>query len=136
LVILRAKQLKDHSGDDHTTPSSSALPMSRRRSPSARTGRVASVRVESQLAVTITGGAIAGVKAWLGVVASSLNSVRAELESGALVRILSDWDFGSPEVNALFASGNIIKPAARAFTDSSSGSFDADFTEHSWRLWI
>jgi hypothetical protein len=39
------------------------------------------------------------------------------LESGALVRILSDWDFGSMEVNALFVSGKIIKPAARAFTD-------------------
>ncbi|CAN7755447.1 LysR family transcriptional regulator [Rhizobium sp. LjRoot258] len=80
-------------------------------------GRVASVRVESQLAVTITEGATAGAKAGLGIVASSLHSVRNELECGALVRILSDWDFGSMEVNALFVSGKTIKPAARAFTD-------------------
>lgn len=80
-------------------------------------GRVASVRVQSQSAVTITEGAIAGAKAGLGIVASSLISAKAELESGALVRILSDWDFGSMEVNALFVSGKIIKPAARAFTD-------------------
>ncbi len=80
-------------------------------------GRVASVRVESRLAVTITEGAITGAKAGLGIVSSSLHSVKAELESGALVRILSDWDFGSMEVNALFVSGKTIKPAARAFTD-------------------
>ncbi|MBP1888299.1 LysR family transcriptional regulator [Sinorhizobium mexicanum] len=80
-------------------------------------GRVASVRVESQLSVTINEGAIAGAKAGLGIAALSLNSVRAELESGALVRILSDWDFGSMEVNAVFVSGKTIKPAARAFTD-------------------
>ena len=80
-------------------------------------GRVASVRVQSQLAVTITEGAIVGAKAGLGIVASSLISAKAELESGALVRILSDWDFGSVEVNALFVSGKTIKPAARAFTD-------------------
>lgn len=80
-------------------------------------GRVASVRVQSQLAVTITEGAIAGAKAGLGIVASSLISAKAELESGTLVRILSDWDFGSMEVNALFVAGKIIKPAARAFTD-------------------
>ncbi|MGY3618217.1 LysR family transcriptional regulator [Bradyrhizobium sp. USDA 10063] len=80
-------------------------------------GRVASVRVQSQLAVTITEGAIAAAKAGLGIVASSLISAKAELESGALVRILSEWDFGSMEVNALFVSGKTIKPAARAFTD-------------------
>jgi DNA-binding transcriptional LysR family regulator len=80
-------------------------------------GRVASVRVQSQLAVTITEGAIAGAKAGLSIVASSLISAKAELESGALVRILSDWDFGSMEVNALFVIGKTIKPAARALTD-------------------
>jgi DNA-binding transcriptional LysR family regulator len=80
-------------------------------------GRVASVRVQSQLAVTIVEGAIAAAKAGLGIVASSLLGVKAELESGALVRVMSDWDFGSMEVNALFVTGKIIKPAARAFTD-------------------
>jgi DNA-binding transcriptional LysR family regulator len=80
-------------------------------------GRVVSVRVHSQLAVTITEGAIAGAKAGLGIAASSLISAEAELESGALVRILSDWDFGSMEVHALFVSGKTIKPAARAFMD-------------------
>lgn len=58
--------------------------------------------MQSQLAVTITEGAIAGAKAGLGIVASSLISAKDKLESGALVCILSDWDFRSLEVNALF----------------------------------
>ncbi|WP_262271496.1 LysR family transcriptional regulator [Microvirga yunnanensis] len=80
-------------------------------------GRVASVRVQSRLVVTIIEGAIASAKAGLGIVAVSLQSAKAELESGELIRILADWDFGSLEVNALFVAGRIIKPAARAFTD-------------------
>ena len=80
-------------------------------------GRVASVRVDSQLAITINEGATASAVAGLGIAASSENSARAELEAGTLVRVLPDWDFGSMEVNALFVSGKSIKPAARAFTD-------------------
>jgi DNA-binding transcriptional LysR family regulator len=83
----------------------------------SKDGRVASVRVKSQLTVSINEGAIAAAEAGMGIVATALNSARAELESGALVRVLSDWDFGSMEVNALFVSGKAIKPAARAFTD-------------------
>ncbi|GLQ56136.1 LysR family transcriptional regulator [Devosia nitrariae] len=83
----------------------------------SKDGRVASVRVKSQLTVTINEGAIAAAKTGMGIVATAFNSARAELESGALVRVLSDWDFGSMEVNALFVSGKAIKPAARAFTD-------------------
>lgn len=83
----------------------------------SKDGRVASVRVKSQLTVTLNEGAIAGGTAGLGIVAAGLNSAKAELESGALVRVLSDWDFGSMEVHALFVSGKTVKPAARAFTD-------------------
>jgi hypothetical protein len=46
--------------------------------------------------------------------------VRTELESGALVRILSDWDFGSLEVNALFVNGTPLSPL-HAFTDLLTG---------------
>jgi hypothetical protein len=56
------------------------------------------------------------------------------LESGALVRILSDWDFGSLEVNALFVNGNTIKPATRVH-GFAHRDFDTDFMQHSWRLW-
>ena len=80
-------------------------------------GRVASVRVDGQLAITINEGATASAVAGLGIAASSENSARAELEAGTLVRVLPDWDFGSMELNALFVSGKTVKPAARAFAD-------------------
>jgi DNA-binding transcriptional LysR family regulator len=75
------------------------------------------VRVDSQLAITINEGATASAVAGLGIAVSSENSVRAEVEAGQLVRVLSDWDLGSMEVNAVFVSGKTINPAARAFTD-------------------
>jgi DNA-binding transcriptional LysR family regulator len=78
-------------------------------------GRATPVRVDSQLAITISEGATASAVA--GLTASSENSARAELETGQLVRVLPDRDFGSMEVNALFVSGKTIKPAARAFAD-------------------
>jgi DNA-binding transcriptional LysR family regulator len=80
-------------------------------------GRVISVRVDSRLAITINEVAKASAIAGLGIAASSESSARAELEAGELVRVLPDWDFGSMELNALFVSGKIIKPSARAFTD-------------------
>jgi len=79
--------------------------------------RVASVRVDGQLAITINEGATASAVAGLGIVASSENSAWAELEAGKLVQVLPDWDFGSMELNALFVSGKTVKPAARAFAD-------------------
>jgi DNA-binding transcriptional LysR family regulator len=88
-------------------------------------GRIASVRIESQLMVTINEGAIASAVVGLGIAASSLNSARAELDSGTLVRVLPDWDFGSMEVNALFAGGKTVKPAARAFADFLADEFRA-----------
>jgi DNA-binding transcriptional LysR family regulator len=76
----------------------------------------------STLAITINEGATASAVAGLAIAASSENSARAELEAGKLVRVLPDWDFGSMEVNALFANGKTIKPTARAFADFPSGS--------------
>lgn len=80
-------------------------------------GRVTSVRVASQLAITISEGATASAVARLGIAASGENSVRAELETGRLVRVLPEWDFGSMEVSAPFIGGKTTKPVARAFAD-------------------
>ncbi|WP_370988484.1 LysR substrate-binding domain-containing protein [Bradyrhizobium sp. DN5] len=85
-------------------------------------GRVTSVRVESQLAITTSEGATASAVAGLGFAASDEISVRAELETGQLVRVLPEWDFGSTELNALFARGKDHKACRRAFADSSSAS--------------
>jgi DNA-binding transcriptional LysR family regulator len=80
-------------------------------------GRIASVRSETPLTVTIDEGAIVGAMAGLGIAATSLHSVLDELERGLLVPVLPDWDPGSIEINAVFSGGKKIKPAARALTD-------------------
>jgi len=66
-------------------------------------GRVTSVRVASQLVITISEGATASAVAGLAIAASSENSVRAQLATGRLVRILPEWDFGSMEMHPLSA---------------------------------
>ena len=46
-----------------------------------------------------------------------LGSCRREVESGELIRLLPEWDAGTVELNAVFASGRAAKPSARAFVD-------------------
>ena len=85
-------------------------------------GRVTSMPVDSQLAITINEGATASAVAGLGIAASSESSARAELEAGKLVRVLPDWDFASMEMNALFVSGKTIKLPHEHLPTSFSGS--------------
>jgi DNA-binding transcriptional LysR family regulator len=84
-------------------------------------GKAVEVKVESSLTVTLHEGVIASALAGLGIVATSSRSVKQELETGALVRILSNWDFGKIEIHAVFVNGRAIKPAARAFADFLAG---------------
>jgi DNA-binding transcriptional LysR family regulator len=42
---------------------------------------------------------------------------RRELKTGELVRVLPEWDAGTVELNAVYASGRAAKPSARAFVD-------------------
>ncbi len=62
-------------------------------------------------------GAIAAAVEGLGIVMTPFGACRRELERGALIRLLPDWDAGSVELNAVFANGKAAKPAARALTD-------------------
>lgn len=89
-------------------------------------GRITSVRIDGRLAININEGAAASAIAGLGIAACSEISARAELQAGKLIRVLSDWDFGSMEVNAVFVSGKTIKPAARAFSDFLLGELRDD----------
>ncbi|MDB5576767.1 MAG: DNA-binding transcriptional regulator, LysR family [Bradyrhizobium sp.] len=84
-------------------------------------GKAVAVKTESHLTVTLLEGVIASALAGLGMVATSSRSVQRELESGALVRVLSGWDFGRIEIHAVFVNGRAIKPAARAFADFLAG---------------
>jgi len=82
-----------------------------------REGRTVSLRVKGRLTFTVNEGATAAAVAGLGIVSTGLWGCRAELASGALVRILEDWSMPSQEINALFPAGRGAKRSARAFVD-------------------
>ena len=63
--------------------------------------RVTSVRIEGRLSVTLTEGSVAAAVAGLGIVSTNFGSCRKELTSGALVRLLPDWDMGLMEVHTV-----------------------------------
>lgn len=88
-------------------------------------GRNASVRVDGRLHVSLNEAAIASAVAGLGIVQTSRWGCRAELERGALVRVLADWDVGQVELNAVFPAGHAAKPAARSFAEYLAQSFAA-----------
>jgi DNA-binding transcriptional LysR family regulator len=52
-----------------------------------------------------------------GIVMTPLGACRREIESGELVRLLPEWDAGTVELNAVYASGRAAKPSARAFVE-------------------
>ena len=76
-----------------------------------------SVQVEGKLTVMTSLGAIAAAVEGLGIVMTPFGACRREVESGKLIRLLPEWDAGTVELNAVFASGRAAKPSARAFLD-------------------
>ena len=75
------------------------------------------VRVEGQVAANQNEAAVAAAVAGLGIVATTREGCRAELESGRLVELLPEWERGSIDVHAVFAAGRAAKPAAKAFAE-------------------
>src|ERR1700719_664804 len=85
---------------------------------SSRKGDTAtSLQVEGKLTIRASLGAIAAAVEGLGIVMTPLGACRRELERGELVRLLPEWDAGTVELNAVYASGRAAKPSARAFVD-------------------
>jgi DNA-binding transcriptional LysR family regulator len=82
-----------------------------------RNGRAKSVRLTGRLTISSRQGAIAAAVAGLGIVSTGLWFCRPELASGALVRLLADWQMEPIELHAVFAPGRAAKPSARAFAD-------------------
>jgi DNA-binding transcriptional LysR family regulator len=74
-------------------------------------------QVEGKLTITASLGAIAAAVEGLGIVLTPLGACRRELEGGELVRLLPEWDAGTVELNAVYASGRAAKPSARAFVE-------------------
>jgi DNA-binding transcriptional LysR family regulator len=82
-----------------------------------RDGKTTSVRVQGRLVINATEAATAAAIAGLGIFSTGERSIRAELESGALVRVLPDWEIGSSDINVILPAGRAAKASARAFAD-------------------
>ena len=80
-----------------------------------KSGTATSVRIEGRLKIPAFEGALAAAAAGMGIVMTSTGASRRELESGALVRVLADWDLGGVDLHAVFTGGRAAKPSARAF---------------------
>lgn len=60
-------------------------------------------------------GAVAAVKAGMGITSLGYWACRRELEEGSLVPILTDWSMVGTKVHAYFPLGRATRTAARAF---------------------
>ena len=76
-----------------------------------------SLHLGGQLAVSSNEGAVAAAVAGMGIVSTVFWGCRAELEKGALVRLLTDWETEGVELHAVYAPGRAAKQSARAFVD-------------------
>ena len=88
-----------------------------------RDGKTVSFRAEGRLTINLNEGATAAAVAGLGIISTGLWGCRAELASGALVRILEDWRMAPAQVHAVFPAGRAAKRAARVFVDYLIGEF-------------
>jgi DNA-binding transcriptional LysR family regulator len=80
-------------------------------------GTATTFQVEGKLTIRASLGAIAAAVEGLGILMTPFGACRRELETGELVHLLPEWDAGTVELNAVYASGAAAKPSARAFVD-------------------
>jgi len=82
------------------------------------------VRLDGQVMANQNEAAVAAAVAGMGIVSTTREGCRAELESGALVELLPEWDRGSLDVHAVFVDGRAAKPAAKAFAEFLAGALN------------
>ncbi len=80
-------------------------------------GKAMTIRVQGRLVVDAAEAATAAAVAGLGIVSTGEGSVQAELEAGALVRLLPDWRIGTLDIHVILPAGRAAKASARAFAD-------------------
>jgi DNA-binding transcriptional LysR family regulator len=80
-------------------------------------GKTMSVRVQGRFTVDATEAAAAAAVAGLGMLSTGQRSVQAELQNGALVQVLPDWEIGSSDISVILPAGRAAKASARAFAD-------------------
>jgi DNA-binding transcriptional LysR family regulator len=80
-------------------------------------GQAVSVNVTGCLTLNGTDSGVAAGREGLGLVMATFPALKAELESGGLVRLLAEWDMGEVDAYAVYPGGQAPKPAARAFVE-------------------
>jgi DNA-binding transcriptional LysR family regulator len=75
------------------------------------------IEITGNLAINGTDSAVAAGTLGLGLVLASTAALACEIQSGALVRIMTDWNMGHIEAYALYPGVQTPKPAARAFVE-------------------
>ena len=80
-------------------------------------GQSVSARINSRLTVTGNEASVAAAVAGMGIATTALWGCRAELASGALIRLLPDWTMGEVEAHGMFTPGRRPKPSARALVE-------------------
>jgi DNA-binding transcriptional LysR family regulator len=80
-------------------------------------GREAMVRVTPRFAVNEARAAVAAAVAGHGIVSALSYQMAAELEGGALVRLLRDWETPALPVSLVFPSARLLPPRVRVFLD-------------------
>lgn len=81
-----------------------------------RGGEEHSVNVPSRLSFSAAEGVREGVLAGLGLAIVSQWMMAPELQSGAVLRVLADWQLPGMDLSAVFAAGRLASMKARSFT--------------------
>jgi len=82
-----------------------------------KNGKSTSIRIQGRFIINATEVATAAAVAGLGIYSTGERSILSELQSGALVHVLPDWEIGSSDINAILPAGRVAKASARAFVD-------------------
>ncbi|MDX3967133.1 MAG: LysR substrate-binding domain-containing protein [Bradyrhizobium sp.] len=80
-------------------------------------GTEASVAIRGRVRVSAAEGVRAAVLANIGLTVNSDWMFAPELESGAVVRVLKDWELPPVDLWAVFPTGRLASAKARAFAD-------------------
>jgi DNA-binding transcriptional LysR family regulator len=91
-----------------------------------RDGRESAIKLEPHFSTDENEGAIAAAVAGFGITSTSGWACRRELETGALVRVLTEWTLAGIPVHAYFPMGRATRASARAVIDHLFACFERE----------
>jgi DNA-binding transcriptional LysR family regulator len=91
-----------------------------------RDGQESAIKLEAHFSTDENEAAIAAAVAGFGITSTSGWACRRELETGALVRVLSEWTLAGIPVHAYFPMGRATRASARAVIDHLVGCFERE----------